>query len=176
MNIGAWVKAHKPEAALGGAGLGATLYLAYRQRKAAAAAGGSSTAATTAANASYAMPQSTADTTQSDAFSGIEDQVVGLQSALLALQNPAAPAAPTTPAPATPAAAAAPAQVGFGEVDTSQGPMDWLGVWGQPIYQVGGGAPVYFGNATTLAQGNPMPGQDVYTPVANSGLVSAKPS
>jgi hypothetical protein len=86
-SAGAWVKGHKPEAALGGLGIAVTLFLAYRARKANAAAGasGSTTPASTA------VPVSTADTTSSDAFSGLESQVVGLQSALLALQNPAGP-------------------------------------------------------------------------------------
>jgi hypothetical protein len=80
---GAWIKGHKPEAALGGAGIAVTLFLAYRARKANAAAGASSSSTP----ASTAVPVSTADTTSSDAFSGLESQVVGLQSALLGLQG-----------------------------------------------------------------------------------------
>ncbi|HEV2370049.1 MAG TPA: hypothetical protein VGR90_09225 [Acidimicrobiales bacterium] len=183
-----WIKTHKPEAALGGGALGLTVYLALKARTANASGTSSAANQSTAYPASSVLPVSTADTTQSDAFSGIEDQVVGLQSALLALQSPTTPAAsgfpaapagqsvgsnlPTQVAPPP----AAPTSAGYGEVDTAQGPMDWLGVWGSPTYQVGGGAPVYFGNSGSLAQGNPQPGEDVYTPVGYSSLVSAKPS
>lgn len=174
-----WLKTHKPEAALGGVGVAATIFLALRARSA-NASGTSAANQSTAYPASSVLPVSTADTTQSDAFSGIEDQVVGLQSALLALQSPTAPTSTMTVPPATAPTPAAPAAAapnqGYGEVDTAQGPMDWLGVWGQPTYQVGGGAPVYFGNASSLAQGNPQAGEDVYVPVAYQSLISAKPS
>lgn len=83
-SAGAWIKGHKPEAALGGAGIAVTLFLAYRARQKNAAAGASSSST----GPSTAVPVSTADTTSSDAFSGLESQVVGLQSALLGLQNP----------------------------------------------------------------------------------------
>lgn len=182
MNLSAFFKAHKPETVLGAGAAVVTVVLAMRARSKNAA--GSSAATTSSSGTAYpassVLPVTTADTTSSDAFTGIEDQVVGLQSALLALQNPAAPSGtavttPSTPAAPAPAPAPAPNQ-GFGEVQTALGPMDWLGVWGQPTYQVGGGAPVYFGNTGSLAQGNPQPGEDVYVPVEYQSLISSKPS
>jgi len=54
-------------------------------------------------------------------------------------------------------------------VQTADGPMYVLGQWPNTTsnYQVYGGAPVYFGNATTLAQGPQyeQPGNYIYTPV-----------
>jgi hypothetical protein len=54
--------------------------------------------------------------------------------------------------------------------------MDWLGVnkAGSPVYNVGGGAPVYFGNASALAQGAQyeQSGYDIYTPVGYSNQVA----
>lgn len=93
---------------------------------------------------------------------------------------PTAPAPPPT-VPAPPSTGTAPpatqAQTpGYGLVQTAQGEMVWLGVnsAGQPIYNVGGGAPVYFGNASALATGAQyeQPGEDIYTPVGYEGLVA----
>jgi hypothetical protein len=54
-------------------------------------------------------------------------------------------------------------------VQTADGQMYVLGQWPNTTsnYQVYGGAPVYFGNATTLAQGPQyeQPGNYIYTPV-----------
>jgi hypothetical protein len=87
------------------------------------------------------------------------------------------PTTTPTPAPA-PSQPAAPAQVGYGTVTTALGQMIWLGNWGNPHFQVGGGAPVYFGNASSLNQGSQyeVPGADIYTPVAYASLVSSAPS
>lgn len=93
MNIGAWLKTHKPEAALGAGGIAVTVLLALRARSknaAGAASGGG-------VPASSVLPVSTADTTQSDAFNGIEEQVVGLQSALLGLSGAGAGASSSSP-------------------------------------------------------------------------------
>lgn len=71
---------------------------------------------------------------------------------------------------------------GQGIIDTVNGPMVWLGVTGQGgstahTYQVGGGAPVYYGNAQANAiGGTTQAGVDVYTPVADEDLVSAAPA
>lgn len=87
------------------------------------------------------------------------------------INNPP-PSSTLQPAP-TPAP---PKQVAYGIVNTAQGLMDWLGVntAGSKIFNVGGGAPVYFGNATTLAQGPQYEtaGSDIYTPVGYSGQVA----
>jgi hypothetical protein len=59
--------------------------------------------------------------------------------------------------------------------------MVWLGVTGAggstgSDYQVGGGAPVYFGNAQANSiGGTSQAGIDVYTPVAYEDLVSSAP-
>jgi hypothetical protein len=64
----------------------------------------------------------------------------------------------------------------YGLVNTAQGLMEWLGVnkAGSPVYNVGGGAPVYFGNASALAQGAQyeQPGYDIYTPVGYAQQVA----
>jgi hypothetical protein len=89
------------------------------------------------------------------------------------MQPAPAPAAP--PAPAVPA----PKQPGYGLVNTVQGLMVWLGVNqpGSKIYNVGGGAPVYFGNASALAQGGQYEkaGYDIYTPVGYAQQVASTP-
>jgi hypothetical protein len=76
--------------------------------------------------------------------------------------------------------ATTPSGQGYGIVQTAQGPMVWLGVnqAGAPIYNVGGGAPVYFGNAQALATGSQyeQAGYDIYTPVSYENLVSANTS
>ena len=101
---------------------------------------------------------------------GLAQQVGGLQATQAAGNG--TPAAAPAPAP-TP-------QFGQGLVDTALGPMVWLGVTGAggstaQDYQVGGGAPVYFGNAGALAQGGTtQAGIDVYTPVGYENLVSQK--
>lgn len=78
--FGAWFTGHKTQAYIGTAAAVATLALYVRSKNNAAAA-------STGTTASTAVPTSTADTTGTDAFNGIEDQVLGLQSALLGIQN-----------------------------------------------------------------------------------------
>lgn len=179
MNIGAWIKGHKPEAALGAGGIAVTVLLALRTRKK-AGAGSGAPASGVAYPASSIMPVTTADTTASDAYSGIESQVVGLQSALLALQHPDPSSSGPAGAPSGGGGTGPAPTPGMGEVDTALGPMIWLGVTGPGgstagDFQVGGGAPVFFGNASSLAQGGTQAaGVDVYTPVNYAGQVSAK--
>jgi len=89
----------------------------------------------------------------------------------------APPSTGTAPPSTTPAASSSTATPGYGTVQTAQGQMVWLGVDnpGSPIYNVGGGAPVYFGNTQTLAQGPPSAGnEDIYTPVGYAGLVAGQ--
>lgn len=80
------------------------------------------------------------------------------------------PAVNTTPPQTTKA---------YGLVNTVQGLMYWLGVntAGSQIYNVGGGAPVYFGNASTLAQGPQYEkaGSDIYTPVGYGNQIASTP-
>lgn len=85
-------------------------------------------------------------------------------------------------APVAPVAAPSPVKTfGQGIIQTINGPMVWLGVTGQGgstahTYQVGGGAPVYFGNAqANQVGGTTQAGIDVYTPVADEDLVSSAP-
>jgi hypothetical protein len=56
--------------------------------------------------------------------------------------------------------------------------MVWLGVnqANSPVFNVGGGAPVYWGNAQNLAVGGQYekPGMDIYTPVGYAQQVSAQ--
>ena len=88
--------------------------------------------------------------------------------------QPPAPAPPPPPAPVP-----TPSTKGYGLVNTVQGLMYWLGVntAGNQIYNVGGGAPVYFGNASGLAQGSQyeQPGQDIYTPVGYGNQIAGTP-
>lgn len=81
--IGRWYKGHKPEALLGVGGIAVTVIVAVRARAKNAASGTTGTTATPVA--STAVPTSTADTTDSDAFNGLEDQILGLQQAVVGL-------------------------------------------------------------------------------------------
>jgi hypothetical protein len=88
------------------------------------------------------------------------------------------PSGSLQPAPA-PAAPPGPNIPGYGLVQTAKGLMDWLGVntAGSKIFNVSGGAPVYFGDAEALAQGAQykQAGQDIYTPVQYVGQVATTP-
>jgi hypothetical protein len=160
-----WLKSHKPEAALGGGGIVVALVLYERSKS--NSSGGS--AATTQ---SYADPATTADTTGSDAYSGIENQVLGLQQAFLASSTAAAP---TTPA--APAAAAGPF-TGFGTESFGGKSYDELGNVTNGIfngYNVGGDEPVFYDvngsletNLSSAAIAGLPAGTDVLT-VAQAG-------
>lgn len=80
-----------------------------------------------------------------------------------------------TPPPGPPGTATAALNYGYGVVNTKLGQMIDLGVVGGTVYQVGGGEPVFFGNATDLQQGASSPGEDVYTPISAASWVSSKP-
>lgn len=79
----AWLKTHKQEAALGGAGIVVAIALYVKSKK--SAAGSSSGQPVT--NPTYAYPSSTADTTGYDIYNGLESQILGLQQAVLAGQQ-----------------------------------------------------------------------------------------
>lgn len=85
------------------------------------------------------------------------------------------PAPPPKPSPVVGSTAGK----AYGIVNTAQGLMYWLGVntTGSKVYNVGGGAPVYFGNASALAQGAQYekPGQDIYTPVGYGNQIASTP-
>jgi hypothetical protein len=78
--LGAWFTGHKTQAYIGAAGLVITIALYVKSKDSASATSAGTTDST-------AVPTSTADTTGTDAYNGIEDQVLGLQSALLGLQT-----------------------------------------------------------------------------------------
>lgn len=70
---------------------------------------------------------------------------------------------------------------GYGIVPTKLGTMVWLGTVGQAtnptkVYNVTGGAPVFFGNATSLAQGAHSPGSDIYVPEKYGSFVTKTPA
>lgn len=114
-------------------------------------------------------------------FAGGSSSGMGTSPAPPGTPNPGTPPQPVAPAPpSTGTAPPATKTPGYGTVQTAQGQMIWLGVnqAGQPIYNVGGGAPVYFGNAQALATGSQyeQPGEDIYTPVAYENLVSSNAS
>jgi IPT/TIG domain len=93
----------------------------------------------------------------------------------------AATPAPVTTATAPVASPPPPATAGYGVVTTSQGQMIWLGTVTGPQtvtgFDVGGGAPIYYGNAQNLSTGPPSSfPADYYTPVAYAGLVSKTPT
>lgn len=176
--IGAWYAGHKPEALIGAAGIVVTLALYVRSKNASAAASGTGTTVTP--STSQVLPGTTAPFTGDTGSSGGGD-ITGLESIISQLGTQISGLQGTQNQPGTgaaPAAAAAPQTFGQGLVDTAQGEMVWLGVTGAGgstagDYQVGGGAPVYFGNTQTLAQGGTQEaGIDVYTPVGYENLVS----
>ena len=116
---------------------------------------------------------------QGQAISGLQSLLTTLQSEVGSMQ--ASPPASSTPAPA---AAATPATPGYGYINLpgigqsvilgqiTDASQDFTG------YNVGGGAPVYFGNANGAAQGpgGETQGNYAYTPVAYAGLVGSSVS
>jgi hypothetical protein len=87
MKTGDWLKTHKQEAALGGAGLVVAIALYVRSKNA------SSSSGTT--TASTGNPATVDDTTATDYYSGLENQITGLQSALLGAGTQAPYSPPT---------------------------------------------------------------------------------
>jgi hypothetical protein len=133
VNPAAWLKSHKPEAALGGGGILVALILYERSKK---NGGGGS------ANQSYAMPATTANTTSTDALSGMESQILGLQQAFLGTQGGSKAATPATPA-----------NNGFGQESFGGKNYDQLGNVTNGLFNgfnVGGGEPVFYDVGGTL--------------------------
>ena len=87
--MGSWIKTHKNEAILAGGGIVVAIALYVKSKNASSSSG-------TAATQSYANPATVADTTATDAYSGLENQVLGLQQAFLGLAGQGAAAAPAT--------------------------------------------------------------------------------
>ncbi|MGA2835499.1 MAG: hypothetical protein ABSF84_02770 [Acidimicrobiales bacterium] len=172
MNAGAWLKSHKPEAALGVAGIVVAIVLYERSKN------GSSS--TSAANETYANPATVADTTDSDAYSGLESQILGLQTAFLGQSSSAAAA--TAASSTTPAV-----NNGFGVTQVNGQNYDELGNVSNGLfngYNVGGGEPVFYESggalltdlSPTAIAGLP-PGTEVLTvaQAGQQGQLSATP-
>jgi hypothetical protein len=92
--------------------------------------------------------------------------------------NPTSPTTTTSnPKPATGTSG----QKGFGTIDIGGKQYVILGEAGKDVYQVGGGAPVYFGSANSIAQGSAAEqhatqnGGYAYTPIEYANLVSTSP-
>jgi len=194
MNPTAWVKAHREEVGLGVAGMVLTLALYMKSKKAKAGTSGSASTANStidpATGQAYGSPadqaylaqqtsalNGTANTTGSDIYNGLENQILGLQQATLALQQP--PASTKTDTPAAPSGPFS----GFGDQTIGGQQYAELGlVTGGAFtgYNVSGGAPVsYLVNGqleTNLSpqqiSGLPV-GTDVFTTVdaQNQGLI-----
>jgi hypothetical protein len=79
--FGSWIKTHQNEALLGGGGIVVAIALYVRSK--------SSSSSTTGTTSSYANPATGVDTTATDAYSGLESQILGLQQAALTNQTPA---------------------------------------------------------------------------------------
>lgn len=190
-----WVSNHKG-LAIGGllaAAVGA--YLLLRSRSSSS----SSTQNSTTATPSTLYPYSTGvtgDTNTGDYYAGIlnqlnsnssalSSQLTGLQTALTSAINAGTAAGnPSTGATnngSTSGSTAAAATPGYGEINLPGiGESVILGRITSPGnftgYNVGGGAPVYFGNANSVAQGSAgeqVAGNYAYTPVQYSGLVGS---
>jgi hypothetical protein len=192
--VGAWwarlSRNGKVAVVVGGVVGGVLLYKWYKARQAAAASssttGTTGTASTTTAGAgttgtdqSYTPPTATVTLPGGASYSG---PAAGLGTVISQLQPPTAASTTPTPAPSTGTApAAAPSGPGYGEIPINGADYVVLGPAGGPVYQVGGGAPVYFGNADQIAEGSAAEaaaaksGGYAYTPVAYSGLVASTP-
>lgn len=180
-SFSAWYAGHKPEALLGAGGIVVAIALYVKQKN--AAAGGSSGAnpppSQVISPGTLAPYTGSAGGGPSD-MSGIDSILAGLGNQLSQIQGQL-PGPGTSGAGGGGASSVAPTPTptyGYGEVPTSRGEMVWLGVTGAGgstagDYQVGGGAPVLFGNASALSEGGTtQAGVDVYTPVAYAGQVS----
>jgi hypothetical protein len=112
---------------------------------------------------------------QTQALSGLTSLLQTLQSEVGQMQ--------ASPPAATPAAQTPPATPGYGYINVAGiGQSVILGNVGPGKqftgYNVAGGAPVYFGNASNVAQGSAaeVPGSIAYTPVAYASLVGSSPT
>jgi len=160
----------------------AYFYLSYRKKQAAAAAAAAQANSQGVSSNLGNVPVSNLTTAAQpmpiqlgDTFVTTPPVTVNSTTSVPITNNP--PPSSTLQPPQTPAPPPAPTIPGYGIVSTVQGLMDWLGVntSGAQIYNVGGGAPVYFGNASNLSQGLPTTtGQDIYTPVGYSNQVASQ--
>lgn len=161
-------------------------FLIYRSNKAKAS---SSTSSTTSSalptTAGYPLGGSSGDPYTQQALGSISDQLgqqtsalQGLVAAINNMGTGAGQSLQASPPAGTPAASAPPATPGYGYINLpgigQSVILGELSPGGYSGYQVGGGAPVYFGNANAVSQGT---GQETasnyaYTPVGFASLVS----
>jgi hypothetical protein len=187
--LGDWVTQHKG-VAIGG--LFVVLvggYLLIRSRKSSAASSTTQNATGTPATVYPTSSGITGDTNQGDYYAGILNQLnsndTALSSQLTGLQTGITTAingltSVTNPSTgATNTGSASGSQVGEGTIDLPGiGQSVILGQLNSADkvvgYNVGGGAPVYFGNANAVAQGLQyvQPNNFAYTPVQYESLVS----
>ncbi len=182
-NLNEWFAKHKTEALAGAGGLVLALAL-YAKSKSSSAS--SSTGATTGTSTLY--PPAVANTTGTDTYTGLENQILGLQQGLLSLQNPsqagwsptgqpAQPMNPTTgkpePFPAQPAPSPSPGWPN--QADLGGQTWDVLGGFNASGQYVGSnllnGAPVAW---TWTGQGTPEVG--ALPPAGAGGVVAYTPS
>lgn len=141
-----WLKTHKQEAALGAGGIVIALALYVRSRKATGAASSTST------TPSSTVVPATANTTGTDVYSGLEDQILGLQQAVLGMSGAGGAggtggAGGAAGGTAGAAAAAASSGPGYGTEQVGGQGFDLLGYTSGHNYQgynVGNGAPVFY--------------------------------
>jgi hypothetical protein len=165
------------------AGGAAVLYLGYRyyQSKKAASSSGGAVLQPTSGPAPTTPPTATVTLPGGASYSG---PASGLGGVLGALQQGTAPATTTTATPPPPPTApAAPSQPGYGVTTINGQQYVILGeaAPGSNPYNVGGGAPVYYGNANNIAQGKAAAQQAAstggyeYVPIAYASQVGATP-
>jgi hypothetical protein len=190
--IGGWVGSHKGIAIGGGIAALVGAYLIIRSRKSSSTATSSTTAAGGTAQTVYPTSSGiTGDTNQGDYYAGIlnqlnsndsalSSQLTGLGTSITSAINAGTAAAnPSTGATNTGSASGSSVPAyqtinlpGIGQADV----LGQIGANGQYTgYNVGGGAPVYFGNANAVAQGpqGEQPGNYAYTPVQYQGLIGS---
>lgn len=162
------------------------LYLSYRKKQAAAAAAAQAANQNSVSSNLGTVPVSNLTTAASPMPIQMGDTFVNTTvpvspTTTTTINNPPPPATTTQPAPPPAPAPVVKSTAGkaYGLVNTVQGLMYFLGVntKGSQIYNVSGGAPVYFGNASALAQGAQYEqvGQDIYTPVGYGGQIASTP-
>ncbi len=170
--IDTWVKTHKPEAALGVGAIVVTIALYVRSKNSSSTSTGST---------STAEPVATDDTSATDYYSGLEDQVLGLQQALLGLSTQqSTPTTSTQPSASSPAPSAPGPYAGETMQGSGYGPGSGSAL---DIAGLGGGeyAPIFSAQTagSLEASGVPLyyqPGQGVFNVVTpGSNLLAGTP-
>jgi hypothetical protein len=180
---GDFLKAHRTELLVGGAGLVAAIALYVKSKNSSSSSTSTTPASTTDEPVEY--DGGGAGNGTGGGYGGeLEEQIAALGQQLAAISpsgqllNPVAGSL-TGPSGTSAASQAAATSPGYGTIDI--GGTDYI-ILGQPstedLYQVGGGAPVYFGNGNGVAQGSAAEqaaladGGYAYTPESDASLVS----